>query len=156
MARMVRNCWNGWEFMDMAKWLIVAWRAGNGWKSWMAVIGWKRVKSQEWTNDILVSTIEINDSCSITFLCRILVLDRKVSLGRISPWTLPPPPRLDNVQTWFSLPRSFSYKTVSTHWKCPATIHLIKNKVTEIQWWTLMPHKPLHTQQSKILKNYTG
>ena len=27
----------------------------------MAVSGWKRVKSQEWTKDILVSSIDINN-----------------------------------------------------------------------------------------------
>ena len=40
MAKLVRNCLNGWEFMNMAKWLIVARRAGNAGKlEWLLVAG---------------------------------------------------------------------------------------------------------------------
>jgi len=40
MAKMVRNCLNGLEFMKMAKWLIVGRRAGNAGKlEWLLVAG---------------------------------------------------------------------------------------------------------------------
>jgi hypothetical protein len=38
MAKMVRNCLNGLEFMNMAKWLIVGRRAENARKlEWLLV-----------------------------------------------------------------------------------------------------------------------